>query len=219
MPFALGAEIEGIVYTTFLEPATGAIVTIDTAPQQTKVATEGSYKFTVPNGVYTITATATVLGEPYETAEKVTIKSEGAFVIDLILIPTLDDSGDIDNDLSLEDTKGIHAPAVNNVLLTLTLVIFAGVLIILLFGMKIAKEHHEHHLEEAKEPLQESAEDPDKHSVYSLLQQQGGRMTQKDIRKNLPLSEAKISLIIAELEHDGKVKKIKKGRGNIIVLI
>ena len=32
------------------------------------------------------------------------------------------------------------------------------------------------------------------------------------------MSEAKISLMIAELEHKGLVEKIKKGRGNIVVL-
>ncbi len=34
----------------------------------------------------------------------------------------------------------------------------------------------------------------------------------------LDLSEAKISLILTELEHKGKVEKIKKGRGNVILL-
>ena len=41
---------------------------------------------------------------------------------------------------------------------------------------------------------------------------------QKDIRKNFPSSEAKISLILTELEEKGIIKKIKRGRGNIIVL-
>jgi uncharacterized membrane protein len=44
------------------------------------------------------------------------------------------------------------------------------------------------------------------------------RITQKEIRKEVPLSEAKISLIISEMEHRGIIEKIKKGRGNIIVL-
>ena len=43
-------------------------------------------------------------------------------------------------------------------------------------------------------------------------------MTQKDIRKSIPFSEAKVSLILADLEHTGKIEKIKKGRGNIIIL-
>lgn len=43
------------------------------------------------------------------------------------------------------------------------------------------------------------------------------RVTQKDIRKELKISEAKASLIIADLEAQGKVKKIKRGRGNVIL--
>ena len=51
-----------------------------------------------------------------------------------------------------------------------------------------------------------------------VIVEEGGRTTQKDIRKRIPLSEAKVSLLISELESMGKIKKIKKGRGNIIVL-
>ena len=51
-----------------------------------------------------------------------------------------------------------------------------------------------------------------------FIKKQGGRTTQKEIRKNFPMSEAKISLIITELEHRGKIEKIKRGRSNIIIL-
>ena len=54
--------------------------------------------------------------------------------------------------------------------------------------------------------------------VLNLIKKEGGRITQKNIRKNLGLSEAKASLIITELEHKEIVKRIKKGRGNIIIL-
>lgn len=43
------------------------------------------------------------------------------------------------------------------------------------------------------------------------------RINQKDLRKELNISEAKMSLIIADLEDQGKIRKIKRGRGNIIV--
>ncbi|HII71494.1 TPA: hypothetical protein HA265_01940 [Candidatus Woesearchaeota archaeon] len=54
--------------------------------------------------------------------------------------------------------------------------------------------------------------------ILDILKKEGGRSTQKEIRKYIPLSEAKISLMIAELESQGKIKKVKKGRGNIIIL-
>ena len=60
--------------------------------------------------------------------------------------------------------------------------------------------------------------DEDLEKVLKVIRSHGGRTTQKEIRKEIPLSEGKISLIITELEHMKIIKKIKKGRGNIIVL-
>lgn len=54
--------------------------------------------------------------------------------------------------------------------------------------------------------------------VIDFIKTEGGSTTQKDIRKNFTSSEAKISLVITELVHKGKIEKIKKGRANIIVL-
>lgn len=54
--------------------------------------------------------------------------------------------------------------------------------------------------------------------VVEVLKAQGGRVTQKELRKAFPLSEGKVSLMITELEHKGVVEKIKKGRGNILIL-
>src|SRR3989344_2647515 len=46
-----------------------------------------------------------------------------------------------------------------------------------------------------------------------------GRINQKELRKEmLYLSEAKVSLIVTELEHKGMIEKIKKGRGNVLIL-
>ncbi len=54
-------------------------------------------------------------------------------------------------------------------------------------------------------------------SILKFVEKEGGRTTQKDIRKNFPYSEAKISLMIDDLEAKGLLKRIKKGRGNVIV--
>lgn len=55
--------------------------------------------------------------------------------------------------------------------------------------------------------------------VVAIMEKQGGRITQLDLRKQLPYSEAKVSLIVSDLESRGLVKKIKKGRGNVLILI
>ncbi|MBI4738935.1 hypothetical protein HY772_05235 [Candidatus Woesearchaeota archaeon] len=60
--------------------------------------------------------------------------------------------------------------------------------------------------------------DGDLLAVMQFIKREGGRTTQKDLRREIPYSEAKISLMISELEHKKLVKRIKKGRGNIIIL-
>ena len=55
--------------------------------------------------------------------------------------------------------------------------------------------------------------------IVTFMKQQDGRTTQKELRKQFPFSEAKMSLLIADLEQQKKIKKIKKGRGNILILV
>lgn len=54
--------------------------------------------------------------------------------------------------------------------------------------------------------------------VLAIIEKNGGRITQLDLRRLLPYSEAKVSLIISDLESRGLLKKIKKGRGNVLIL-
>jgi uncharacterized membrane protein len=54
--------------------------------------------------------------------------------------------------------------------------------------------------------------------VLAIIEKNDGRITQLDLRKALPYSEAKVSLIVSDLESRGLVKKIKKGRGNVLIL-
>ncbi|MCK5108656.1 MAG: winged helix-turn-helix transcriptional regulator [Methanosarcinales archaeon] len=54
--------------------------------------------------------------------------------------------------------------------------------------------------------------------VLLIIRDGGGRITQKELRARLKYSEAKVSLMITDLEDRGVVKKVKKGRGNVIIL-
>ena len=58
----------------------------------------------------------------------------------------------------------------------------------------------------------------DLQNMINIIKENEGRITQKDLRKKINASEAKISLMIADLESKGTIRKIKKGRGNIIIL-
>jgi uncharacterized membrane protein len=57
----------------------------------------------------------------------------------------------------------------------------------------------------------------DLQELYETIMQSGGRVTQKDLRKKFTCSEAKVSLMLADLEDRGLIKKIKRGRANIII--
>ena len=59
--------------------------------------------------------------------------------------------------------------------------------------------------------------DEDLNNIYNIIKKEK-RITQKELRKDSILSEAKISLIITQLEKENKIQKIKKGRINIIIL-
>lgn len=63
----------------------------------------------------------------------------------------------------------------------------------------------------------ESAElDQDAKLILSILESLENRATQSELKDKTNFSDAKLSLILSELEQLGKIKKFKRGRGNII---
>ena len=73
-------------------------------------------------------------------------------------------------------------------------------------------------LEELEHGDAESAIPSDLQEVLSIIREHEGRITQKDLRLLLNCSEAKASLMVTDLEDRGLVKKVKRGRGNVIIL-
>jgi uncharacterized membrane protein len=58
----------------------------------------------------------------------------------------------------------------------------------------------------------------DERMVIELIQENGGKMLQKDIVEDSKYSKAKISGVIGSLEEDDIVSKEKEGRSNKILL-
>ena len=69
-----------------------------------------------------------------------------------------------------------------------------------------------------KRPKKTEDLDKDLDYIVSIIKKEGNRATQKDLVQKTGLSEAKISLMITDLESKGIIRKIKKGRANIIIL-
>tara|TARA_Y100000310_G_scaffold204402_1_gene204660 strand:- start:114 stop:803 length:690 start_codon:yes stop_codon:yes gene_type:complete len=209
-----GATIYGEIYAWDTLEEIGAIVEIDSVPKQVMVVDEGEeYSFELSEGSYILTAVST--DGLYYTNETIEIEGEGDSVIHLILWYSdgfFDDL--VENDTIDEDDFdfGEEEAGFDYVLLVLILIVF-GVGVLFFYYLKRRKPSEE----KLEKEVLESDEDMDK--VLGIIKESKGRITQKEVRKKMmPLSEAKVSLLITELEDKGMVKRIKKGRGNVIIL-
>lgn len=192
------STIHGTLYDLSLDPIKNTIIEINSIPSQKLLSKDGSYLFQVPYGKYNITA-RTIKNEII-ASEYFEVKTEGEFLIDLFAFPELSEESDlseIESDLTIVDEKNYF------IIPILIIILLAGISYYFYRKNKLSKNINEDELTE---------------KVISIIKNSGNRTTQKEIRKALPYSEAKISLVIAELESKGKIEKIKKGRGNIIIL-
>jgi len=201
------ATIKGTVYNEDLSIQKNSIVEINTSPSQKIIAREGTYSFEVAIGEYTLKAKYLKNNEIFSSfEEKISIKDNGIYNLDLILFPIPTEpisENEVITDNSQNNKKTIF--------IAFILLILLGATIFLIFKNKSLKDKSK------KIEKTEDLED-DLKKVINIIKSHGNRTTQKEIRKELGLSEAKTSLMIADLESQNKIRKIKKGRGNIIIL-
>ena len=209
------ANIEGTIYDIELDSVQDAIIEIDTTPKQSFVSKNGTYSFDIPIGEYIITAKH----EQGIAEEKITIADEGKYTIDLILFPDFSEEVEILDESDL-DVSTAYTEETNY-----SWYYFIGFLVILIIFIAVIFNYKKkletkltQEIKEIKHIKKEDDLEADLKELIAFIKKEGGRTTQKDLRKNFPQSEAKISLMVSELEHKGKIKKIKKGRGNIITL-
>lgn len=201
-----GAQIYGTVYDFGLGRAQNAVVEINSTPSQRIVATDGTYEFTVPAGVYRISAE-----KDDELTEEVIEIGEGRFVRDLILLPNLEEDllDDEDEIPPIDETLDIIAPRpAYQWILWLAIFVVLGYVV-----WKVSQAP----TKVIEKKIKEVVVSDDLEKLIKFIDKHNGRVLQKDLRKGFPYSEAKISLMVDELEAKGVVKRVKKGRGNIII--
>jgi uncharacterized membrane protein len=204
----LAATLSGNIYTEELELATSALVEVDTQPQQRYLSKDGTYQFALPPGQYTLRVTYLERGNNETLTEDVTVTQEGEFTYDLFLLPGLEEESQFFEEVLTEFEEPEEYPVVEEThsitwpLVTLLGAIALLVILLILLYYKLRARF--------------AAEDERIDEILALIKKEG-RIHQKELRKRLPESEAKVSLMIAELEAKGKIEKIKKGRGNILV--
>ncbi len=196
---ATAATIQGTIYDLEFNPVKNSVIEIDTIPEQTIITTDGTYSISLAPGEYEIRIQHfedSVLIEGLE--ESITIKDEGAYILDFILFPTIDEEIPEGEDTNTIPTKINAFPW-----------ILVGVLALILLFILYKKTKKPKKVVEIEDDLQ---------NMINIIKENEGRITQKELRKKINASEAKISLMISDLESKGTIRKIKKGRGNIIIL-
>ncbi|MCK5282963.1 MAG: hypothetical protein KAK00_06140 [Nanoarchaeota archaeon] len=237
LDFAHAATIHGAVYNPDLDLIHNVEVEINTTPKQSHISKNGLYFFNVPVGSYRITAEQYYQKELVYSAEKVIeISKDGEFKIDIIMeqMPGVVIPSDVEDLgpslLSLLRARYGYFFYIAVLLLILLILLVLFLIVVALLDKKkkstsadiqevdvTSNAESAKNSEELKEEIQ-LEQMPDLDGIIDFIKKEGGRTTQKEIRRKFPLSEAKISLMISELESKGKLEKIKKGRGNILIL-
>ncbi len=212
------ATLQGSIYNTNLDIETDVLVEIDT---QQYLSKDGTYQFDIKPGEYQLTARKSFI----TITEEITIK-EGNNIFDLFLLPDFTDEDELWTDTQAsffeEDLKDYEWWRY-----------LIGALIILYAFFRFGKERKrfgslnkfkKRIKEDGKKSLSQHKEELSKEPGYldqalEIIKNNDGRLSQKQLRREmLYLSEAKVSLIVTELEHRGQVEKVKKGRGNVLIL-
>ena len=234
--------LRGSLYDENLSEVDDVFVVVykDLEPVQRQVAQDGTYEFILTSGTHLVTA-RTLREEPMLGAKvEITIDTEGAFVSDLILEEMTEEEfeeiiqrrkNETAQNSAVEDSSFINY-------LNTTWVASALFLVVIVFTMFFLVRKYRNKVEKKKySPKEENSEfseaskeadlagnddldfndqDDESNKVLDLIKREK-RITQKDIRNKFDLSEAKISLIITDLQNKGYVRRVKKGRGNVIV--
>jgi len=228
------ARIRGAIYDNYYNPIEKSVVAINTTPQQIRVSNYGGYYFDVNPGVYEITVTLTKNGITREIArDRINISEEGDFQKDLFVYDDFDMVREFDDRLSLRVKRFFS----DNLEFFIFILLALSVGALLFLGVYWYRGRLKHKIvplviEQPSEVLvvqtpstptvlvtQESpatVDDAIKKKILSLLASKP--LTQKDIRKEFSCSEAKISMVISELESEGLIQKKKQGRQNLISL-
>ena len=221
------ATVHGVAYEwSTLAPLDNVIIEVNSTPVQSIVAKYGMYSFELPEGSYCITASYFVNGDlTCYDEEDITITDEGNYVVDLLLVPSYPDK-------STEEPASSAYAISSSHLLMLSVLIVLLLLVSLFFKVRgpgssdpptsftpFASVHDNPGLPSAK-TADHSLMDlsPDHQEILDIIRSAGGTMSQKELRRHLSYSEGKASTLLVDLEKRGLIRKVKKGRGNILSL-
>ena len=233
------ATIHGAVYEwDSFDPLEDVIVEVNSTPPQSMLAKYGIYSFNLEPGNYLISASFYSSNNLVAyTEEEITVTGDGDYVLDLILLPVYYDSMDENEFAELDEIASFSdadvgpdsspfSPGMIGILFVLV-ILSAGVYgvyyIVKQRSGKSTSDHEDNHISNEEfdsilpADMWQGLPD-DLREVIGIISKNDGRITQKELRTRVRHSEAKVSLMVSDLESRGIVRKFKKGRGNVIIL-
>lgn len=219
----MAAQLTGTAYTETFEVARYTILTINTTPEQRLILQNGTYDLAVPKGTYLLRATYRVGSRLYEDELTVRAVDDNTYAYDLLLFRAQGNGSEEElpaiDDLEIPDASTATPSILKPTLLILLLAVLVGLALAL---SRTRWWERKKAATVTKEKTPGPASTPslpaDLAAVLDLIRKEGGRTTQKELRRHLPLSEAKISMMLTDLESRGLVKRIKQGRSNVVSL-
>jgi len=231
---ANAATLTGTVYTQDLEVARYSLLTINSTPTQRTILEDGAYDIILQEGTYTMRVTYNTAGRAYEDEHEVTITDDSTYTYDFILFPIiatneekLPDIDDITTMPQAPDTTQYTTQSISIGAWPMAILIIVLIALVTFFGQRrwgqlTTKERAAKEKKDDIERMEDGKLDPpmkeDLAALLTIIEKEGGRTTQKELRQKMPYSEAKISMMLTELEASGKIKRHKKGRSNVIAL-
>jgi uncharacterized membrane protein len=215
IPSVSAAVIHGAIYDKNLNPLSKTVIHINTTPIQRHISKYGGYSFAANEGRYVISANYTLNNITRTIAEEyVDISDDGDYRIDLFVF----DDINISEGFETEEEKDLG----QWLLLGLT-----AALLLVILGVTIwYYKRIVHSLKKSGEPRSsvvaisnDTGRDPLADKIVLIIKKNKGSMSQKDIRKYVRYSEAKVSMALTQMEKSGSIKKTKKGRSNFVILV
>ena len=228
-----GVVISGTVVDSTFQPMK-AIVELS-SPTQVVATSNGAFSFVVePNKNYTLTATS--INSTFRETNEVRVGNQDVHFDIVLITPAGFESEVTDLNETLGELAQLETPlnALDDSNTPITwiialLAIIIGIGVVYLYRTKPIgqKEIREAQpvaptiqLPQITLPTSPTTVELDSFKVelLKLLKEKGGAVEQKELRRELPWSEARVSIEISELEKMGKLKKVKKGRANLVKL-
>lgn len=178
--------VYGEIYQSNLEELNNTLIKIEGSFSYQIVVHNANYSVFLPEGDYTISASY------FDEQGNLILYTE-----EIVKVGKEDQKVD----LVLKPTS-----SVDYYLISIILAVTAIIIILLKLKGKSVPEP----------PTRKKSLDSDAKKVLQALDSFEGRATQKELKQTLNFSDAKLSLIITELEELEYIKKFKRGRGNII---